>query len=433
MSMKYKTATEVWNALAAAEKGQARADIIKTRHNRNLILNSGSFVTFSTGKVNESGQTYKEKLADIRVLQTQRLHIKTAAYDGKGTFGGLSERTKLDENLMANIVVTAANLAGKTIDELTQSAFRQQLERLIALKDDLKIGESGKIEHISDLTEIARVTAARESMEEALEIIAARDIHQKLGITKENLRYIFKEAALTPVPLSRVMDDNFVINIWDGDLKNPAYAVTPFGHLATLKETVFDEIIAAGLAKMTQGQSEILNDPTRRNLIGREILGIEGVPLFESLKQWGKNNTDGSRDLSSDYRYPHEWISLWYKAQVTLGFNQGAGGGLGYRQVGMISLIKEVQQSIIDEAKAKGEVPYNINFIGALTQMNGGRLNDISQLEGFEEDFGLPHETFYEMHKAAEAVMRENGFEPTSPFIASHEKITKAVAPVPQA
>lgn len=414
--MTYQTPTQVWEALAKAEPGEERVKIIKERAHRKLILNSGSFVVFSTGETDEDATTLRDKLQPIRVLQSQRLSIKTADYDGKGTFGGLSERTKPEENLLANMVIARGAVEGKTIDQVTQSAFRQQLERLVALKDDLKLSETGEIEIVSDLSQIARTTAARETMEEALEIISGADICKKLRIDKEELRYIFQAAALTPVPLTSVKDDNYVINIWDGDLDNPAYAVTPFGHLINLDTEAFHHIIDPGKEAMEAGKGVLEKDPSRKELIGREILGIEDVSLFDALKQWGKYQENGERDLSHDYRYPHEWMAIWHKAQVALGVNQGAGGGLGFREMIMVDLMKEVQHSIIDDAEALGIRPHNVDLLGALKIMNGGRLKDISQLEGFEEDFGLPHGAFYNMHKAAEKVMMERGHSVSSAY-----------------
>lgn len=414
--MTYQSATEVWKALSDLPPGEERAAILKKRRNRNLILNSGSFVVISTGEPKLEFDSYREKLSPIRVLQTQRLNVRDGSFDGKGTFGGLSERTRPGENLLANLHIAASEIEGKTVDEISLSTFRNQFERLVALRDDLKLAADGSIQTISDIAEIARTTAARETMEEALEIIALGDITKKLNIDDEGLRFIFQEAALVPVPLTQVKDDNFVINIWSGDLDNPAYAVTPFGHLMTLTEDSFDTLIAPGKEKMQEGLDLLASDTTGEVLKGREILGIEDVPLFDALKQWGKTSPNGGPCLSQNYRYPHEWISVWRKAQVALGLHHGStGGGMGTRRLGMIALMKEVQHAIIDECMFTGETPYNVDLIGALKQMNGGSLKDASQLEGFEEDFGLEHGTFLAMHQAAEDVMRERGHVVSNP------------------
>jgi hypothetical protein len=122
-------------------------------------------------------------------------------------------------------------------------------------------------------------------------------------------------------------------------------------------------------------------------------------------------------------------MAVWHKAQISLGAHDGPGsGGLGSRQVVMVELMKEVQHSIIDDAEAAGVRPYNVDLLGALRIMNGGRLKDISQLEGFEEDFGLEHGTFYEMHSAAEEVMEERGYAVTAPEI-FFEREVKFTAP----
>lgn len=71
----------------------------------------------------------------------------------------------------------------------------------------------------------------------------------------------------------------------------------------------------------------------------------------------------------------------------------------------MVELMREVQNSIIDDAERNGIQPHKIDLIDALTQMNGGRLNDISELEGFEEDFDLPHGTFSAMQEEAAQII----------------------------
>jgi hypothetical protein len=385
--MTYKTAVELWGALSQADPGEARAALLKYRANRKLIMNSGSFVVFSKGKIQKNAQSFEDKLSGIKILQTQRLSHKDGhvLFDGKGTFGGLSERTNPDEQLMANISISLsmADLEGQTIDEITRSAFQQQLERLIALRDDLKLSPDGAIQSVSDMREIANASAARESMEEFLELVSGDDLHKKLRIKKEQLRFVFEKASLIPIPLSRVKDDNYVINIWDGNLNNPAYAITPFGHLIDLETADFDEITSIGTQHMQGGLAILENNPESRELAGREILGVE-----------------------SDYRYPHEWISVWRKAQTALGLNHGStSGGLGYRKTMMVELMREVQNSIIDDAERNGIQPHKIDLIDALTQMNGGRLNDISELEGFEEDFDLPHGTFSAMQEEAAQII----------------------------
>jgi hypothetical protein len=408
--MTYKTAVELWGALSQADPGEARAALLKYRANRKLIMNSGSFVVFSKGKIQKNAQSFEDKLSGIKILQTQRLSHKDGhvLFDGKGTFGGLSERTNPDEQLMANISISLsmADLEGQTIDEITRSAFQQQLERLIALRDDLKLSPDGAIQSVSDMREIANASAARESMEEFLELVSGDDLHKKLRIKKEQLRFVFEKASLIPIPLSRVKDDNYVINIWDGNLNNPAYAITPFGHLIDLETADFDEITSIGTQHMQGGLAILENNPESRELAGREILGVESVSVFDALKQWDKRDANGERDLFHDYRYPHEWISVWRKAQTALGLNHGStSGGLGYRKTMMVELMREVQNSIIDDAERNGIQPHKIDLIDALTQMNGGRLNDISELEGFEEDFDLPHGTFSAMQEEAAQII----------------------------
>lgn len=380
----YQTPMDVWIALSKAEKGAERAAILKHRSARNLVLNSGSFVIFSTGDVYLDGQTFAGKLSNIRLLQTQRIRPKDGADDGKGTFGGMSERTS-DKKF--------ASLRGKGI-------LNVDIAKDVFGKDDLTLSAGGDIQKTFDLGAIARITAARESMEEFMELTAITDIYKKLGIEKDGLRFSFSVAALTPIPLTNVRDDNYITNIWSGDLDYQAYAITPFGHLASLEKDVFESIVS------------IANTDKKAPEIGQEIAYLTSVSLFDALKQWGKRGADGMRDLSHDYRYPHEWMGVWRKAQIVLGLHCGGGAGMGAREVGMVNLMTELQHAVVNDAEQKGVRPHMIDMIGALTEMNGGKILDLSELEKFEEDFDLPHLTFHHMQEEAKQVMKDRGYAP---------------------
>lgn len=376
----YTTASEVWQALANAKAGPERAAIIQPDQNRDLILNSGSFVVFLNGEVNDNAATFQEKLSAVRITQSQRLRTLkdgNIILDGKGSFGGMSERTPPDA-------------------ELNQD--------LLNKKDDLQLADDGSVIRITDLNEIARRTAARETMEEISEIVPDQDIDIKMNITKDGLRYVFAENAITRIPLGPVKDDNYVINMWTGDLSHPAYAVTPYGHSCRLETEAFDHITSIGHSVMVRGWQDFNNDPM--TLKGREVLGVEAIPLFNALTQWGKKTPQGDVDLSHDYRYPQEWFALWQVARNVLGINT---------KQDFVSLASEAQRLVINNAVHDNQTPHQIDFIGALRLMNGGSLSTNADVKKFEDGLHLPQGTFQAMEKACSEVMTKAGFKPLSP------------------
>ncbi|HTK84326.1 MAG TPA: hypothetical protein VL625_04500 [Patescibacteria group bacterium] len=411
-----QTAEAVWLALAALEKGPQRAALLEDSRIRNLILNSGAFVTISAGTIDQAGQTLKEKMAPVSILQTHRLrtlrNTGEVILDGRGTFGGLSERSRPGENLAARIDMPLKKLLEKTVDEYIEEVIKPKLMALVTLRDDLTADAQGKITLVTDIDEIGRTTAARETTEEAagnLELDIQR-FARELGMVRQTMRTIFNESALSKVPLQSVKDDNFVINIWDGDLANPAYAVTPQGYLGSLAKDAFGEMVSQGKKKLSE--NKVLFENNRDRLKGNEMLGIEDVALFDALKQWGHKNDTGKRDLSQDYRYPHEWLTLWYNAQQLL----CATGTPEEKAAVMTQLAQEVQSSVIAEAQNSGTVPHNIDIAGALVQMNGGKAGAAEDLNKFDTDFGLPAGTFIAMHRAAEKILTDAGYQPASPL-----------------
>ena len=406
---KLQSAEAVWTALAGMTKGPERAALLEDDRVRNLILNSGAFVVLSTGAA-AAGNTLQERLTPVRVLQTHRLRtLKTGdiILDGRGTFGGLSERSRKSENLLQ---IPLKELLSKTVNEIVDEVIRPQLQKILNFRDDLAVDARGRVVLVEDADEIGRATVAREMLEEGADELGLdiTSLEKQLGVIREQARTLFNAAALVRVPLQHVRDDNYIINIWDGDLARPAYAVTPMGYLRSLDAGAFDLIAGQGRARLAE-RSAFFKEK-KEALKGMEILGVEDVPLFDALKQWGKS-AGGGRDLSHDYRYPHEWLSVWHKAGETL----AASVTPEERAKIMIALAREAQASVVADAKKAGQTPHNIDFAGALAQMNGGSAGKPEDLHKFDLDFRLPPGTFIEMHKAAERVMADSGYSPNNP------------------
>jgi hypothetical protein len=411
-----QTPEAVWTALAALPKGPQRAALLQDDRVRNLILNSGAFVILSAGAVDGDGQTLKDKLAPVRIIQTHRLRTLKdtgdVVLDGRGTFGGLSERSRASENLAAKIAMPLQKLLEKTVDEFIDEVVRPKLMALVKQRDDLTVDGQGRVIPVSSRDEIGRTTVAREMMEEAVDEldIDIMRLARELGIIRQSVRTIFNESSLAPVPLQSVRDDNFVINMWNGDLANPAYAVTPLGYLRSIAKETFGEIAAQGKNKLAANGATFRT--SRGELKGLEMLGIEDVPLFEALKQWGHRDANGKRDLARDYRYPHEWLSVWYDAQQML----APSAAPEEKAAVMIGLAGEAQASVIAEAQSTGVTPHNIDLAGALAQMNGGSIRQPEDLNKFDADLGLPAGTLIGMHRVAEKMVVEAGYRPANPL-----------------
>ena len=93
----------------------------------------------------------------------------------------------------------------------------------------------------------------------------------------------------------------------------------------------------------------------------------------------GAEVSEDGRDLVSDYRYPHEWMTLWALAAKQLQYDDRA----------MLELASEVQT----------ECRYQIGFAEALRQMNIGYDEVAAAL-------GVKSETVEKMQHNTEAVVK---------------------------
>ncbi len=324
----YDNREEVENALRRASKGQERARILQNGHNRSLIAGSGANVTLWSGKTGTAG-SMKKRLQNVYVGVLMRRNPKNGKADGWGALGGLAEMTGEAEFL---------------------SADERQRRMLATVRDDVVL-ENGKPVLIRDRQKIAAANIRRETREEL----------GNLGIYDFNL----DEAVFEEVVIPGLKDDNFVINRWNGE--GTVWAITPHCHLLQVEEEKLDYLQKMSTERKHEADSEARN--------------YRKVPLFEALSHFGKKGgaevSEDGRDLVSDYRYPHEWITLWALAAKQLRYDDRA----------MLELASEVQ----------AECRYRIGFAEALRQMNIGYDEAAAAL-------GIKSETVEKMQHNTEAV-----------------------------
>ncbi len=221
---------------------------------------------------------------------------------------------------------------------------------LATLRDDVVL-ENGKPVLIRDRQKIAAANIRRETREEL----------GNLGIYDFNL----DEAVFEEVVIPGLKDDNFVINRWNGE--GTVWAITPHCHLLQVEEEKLDYLQKMSTERKHEADSEARN--------------YRKVPLFEALSHFGKKGgaevSEDGRDLVSDYRYPHEWITLWALAAKQLRYDDRA----------MLELASEVQ----------AECRYRIGFAEALRQMNIAYDEAAAAL-------GIKSETVEKMQHNTEAV-----------------------------
>ena len=258
-----------------------------------------------------------------------RRNPKNGRADGWGALGGLAEMTGEAEFL---------------------SADERQRRLLAAMRDDVAI-EDGKPVLIRDQQKIAAANIRRETREEL----------GNLGIYDFNL----DEAVFEEVVIPGLKDDNFVINRWNGE--GTVWAITPHCHLLQVEEQQLDY-----LQKMST---------ERKHEADSEARSYRKVSLFEALSHFGKKGgaevSEDGRDLVSDYRYPHEWMTLWALAAKQLRHDDRA----------MLELASEVQ----------AESSYRVGFAEALRQMNVG-------YEEVAAALGIKSETVKKMQRNMETV-----------------------------
>lgn len=111
---------------------------------------------------------------------------------------------------------------------------------------------------------------------------------------------------MKPLDMSEVRDDNYAINIWNG--YGQVWAVTPYCYRLEVPESMLDRLHEASLCQKHEKNSE-----------ARSYLKMT---LFDALPRYGKRSgevlsADG-RDMTYDYRYPHEWLVSWKIAAEAL-------------------------------------------------------------------------------------------------------------------
>ena len=248
-------------------KGSERAKLLKDDDFRNLVLSSGANVTIYEGQIKEGASSIKEAISDVYIGLIQRKN-KKGNFDGLGALGGLAERTSLEE-----------------FNELSSSERR----KLVGKKDDVILVDNFPLLTF-DIDIIRKNNVMREMSEELAD----------LGINDITINPSKME--LTSMP--NVKDDNFMINIWDGN--GECYAITPYCHTYKDDTGLIDTII-----KRSNEQEN------------GEVAEYKKVPLFEALKSYGNrgytaHKLEDGRNAKKDYRYPHEYLASWALASKLL-------------------------------------------------------------------------------------------------------------------
>ena len=268
--------------LASTSKGKYREKLLQDDNFRNLVLSSGANVTIYEGDVVE-GKSVKDMLKNVYIGLIQRKNRK-GNFDGLGALGGLAERTD---------------------EEYFRSLSKKEQVELIGFKDDV-ILKNGEPFLTSDINIIRKNNVLRE-MREELENLNIFDL-------------TIDSSKLELIPMDKVKDDNYMINIWDG--KGECFAITPYCHIYK------DEC----------GLIDLINKNAKEQ-VGGEASEYRKVPLFNALSSYGnvngKHSLEDGRDATKDYRYPHEYLASWALASKLLDHDNEK----------MIELAKEVQHS----------------------------------------------------------------------------------------
>ena len=329
--MIYRSRAELMEALRNTPKGEKRAEILSAEENRRLIYNSGANVTLYAGQI-QDGKNFQEKLGNIYLGLIERKNAKTGRREGIGALGGLSERIS-DE-------------------EFNQLDVAQQAE-LIGLKDDVIKGEDNLPYHTTDINIISRNTVKRESFEEL----------GNLGIYDNPIDV----AAMKPLDMSAVRDDNYAINIWNGF--GQVWAVTPYCYRLEVSDNLLSKL-----------HSQSLENQQEQNSEAQSYLKM---PLFEALPRFGKQDgavlSEDGRDMEYDYRYPHEWLVSWKIAADVLHNDPKS----------ILNLATEVQTSAnhqISFSKAAKAMGQNLDFVAQALELPP---ETVRQMEG---NFQLTHQ-----------------------------------------
>lgn len=309
--MIYNSRPEVLEALRLAPKGAKRADILAIDTNRHLIESSGASVTLYCGEVKQ-GETIKQQLNEVFIGLIARVNAKTGKPDGIGALGGLSERTAPEE---------------------FAQMFPTQRKEASQIKDDIII-ENNEPKLTSDIDIIRLNNVQRETKEEL----------GNLGIHD----YLLNIKDIHLIEMPNIKDDNFAINIWDG--QETTWAITPYVHTLKVNETILDNL-------------SLRSKDKRLHETNAEVANFSKIPLFEALKRYGNrtgaDKLEDGRNAKTDYRYPHEWLGTWALASDLLEHDDKS----------MLELMKEVQK----------ETPWKISFKSIADKL-GKDLNFIAEV-----------------------------------------------------
>lgn len=258
--------------LLAARDAAGRAELLKNEKIRGLVLNSGANVTLYCGGIC-NGKTIKERFKNVFVGLIQRKN-KSGGHDGLGALGGLAERT-----------------SPETFNSLSET----DRKAMVGKKDDVVL-QAGVPVLTTDINIIRKNNVLREMKEELNDLNISG-----ISINPDKLQL---------VPMPKVKDDNYLINIWNG--KGEVFAVTPFCHLYKDDESLIDRIVSKSEEKE-----------------GGEVFAYKKINLFDALQAYGNKGTadcslENGRHAEKDYRYPHEYLAAWALASELLEHNPQA-------------------------------------------------------------------------------------------------------------
>jgi len=313
--------------IALTPKGRERAKLLQDDDFRKLVLSSGANVTIYSGEIDLSATTPSKKLENIQIGLIQRKN-KKGKFDGLGALGGLAERTN-------------------------EAYFNQLSEEeklnLIGQKDDV-ILQDGKPILTTDINIIRKNNVLRE-MREELENLNIFDI-------------TIDSSKLELIPMNKVKDDNYMINIWDGN--GECFAITPYCHLYKDEDGLIDTI-----------------NQNAKEQIGGEASEYKKVPLLKALSSYGnmtksEHALEDGRDALKDYRYPHEYLASWALASKLLEHDDNQ----------MIELAKSVQQNanhLISFEKIASSSSIEMKDIAEILKIKPETLNKME--EAFKNTF----------------------------------------------
>ena len=306
------TRDEVLRKIGSLSKGEERAKLLEDENVRNIVLSSGANVTLYSGQLRE-GCSFEERFSDVHIGLIQRKN-RLGKKDGLGALGGLAERT--------------------TPLEFARIPKRERI-KLLGQKDD--VISNGENVVLTGNMEIIRKNNVMREMREELSDLGIDDI----SINPEKMELI---------PMPKVKDDNYMINIWDGN--GECYAISPFCHIYEDTDNLMGRIVEKSSEQA-----------------GGEVVSYQKVNLFEALSAFGNKGTEEAsledgRNATKDYRYPHEYLVSWALASKMLNHNPED----------MISLAQEVQQ--------KSDHPVSFYRVAKAT---GQTMDDVAEILGVDK------------------------------------------------